>query len=226
MVLVLSFALVAGTLLFIEIAGLVRDGTTEQIDKTLLLAFRNPNNTAEGIGPRSIQEAVRDMTALGSMATLCLISALVGGFFLLTRKYAAFLLLSAALGGGLLLNKLLKFYYNRPRPADVTPLQYVDSYSFPSGHALLSTVIYLTLGAILARFVAARRLKVYVLAIAVLLSFIVGVSRVYLGVHYPTDVLAGWTAGLLWAIICWLAARGLQRRGAVERPSKTPGEQS
>ena len=225
-VLVLALTLVAGTLLFLAIAELVHQGTTEQFDKAILRAFRNPNDLSMPLGRRSIQEAIRDYTALGSMAVLGLVSAVVGGFLLLTRKYAAFLLLGAALGGGLLLNKGLKLYYSRPRPDYVTPLHYVDSHSFPSGHALLAAVIYLTLGALLARFVATRQLKVYVLGVGVLLAFIVGVSRVYLGVHYPTDVLAGWTAGLLWAIICWLVARALQRRGVVERPANRPPERT
>ena len=218
-VLVLSLTLVAGMLAFLGIAELVQAGTTEKFDKAVLRAFRNPNDLSVPLGRKSIQEGIRDFTALGSMAVLGLISGIVGGFLLLTRKYAAFLLVCAALGGGLLLNKGLKLYYSRPRPDYVTPLLHVDSYSFPSGHALLAAVIYLTLGALMVRFVGPRPLKIYVLGIALLLAFIVGVSRVYLGVHYPTDVLAGWTAGLMWAIICWLAARWLQRHGVVERPA-------
>ena len=223
-VLVLALTLVTGTWVFLEIADQVRAGTTDNFDKAILRAFRNPNDLSIPLGRKSIQEGVRDLTALGSVTMVSLICAIAGGFLLLTRKYAAFLLLCAALGGGLLLNKCLKLYYSRPRPDYVTPLHHVDSYSFPSGHTLLAAVIYLTLGALMTRFVATRRLKIYVLSIAVLLAFIVGVSRVYLGVHYPTDVLAGWTAGLWWAIICWLVARALQRRGAVERPGPPPAQ--
>jgi len=219
-VLVLLFILVAGTLAFIVIAGEVRDGSAEEIDKAILRAFRNPNDTSLPIGPRYMREAFRDLTALGSMTIACLISSLVGGFFLLKRQYGGFLPLAAALGGGYLLSKGLKLYYARARPEYVNPSHYVDSFSFPSGHALVAAVVYLTLGALLARFVATRGLKIYVLGTAILLAFIVGLTRVYLGVHYPTDVLAGWTVGLLWAIICWLVARALQKRGAVESPSK------
>ena len=82
---------------------------------------------------------------------------------------------------------------------------------------MLSAVTYLTLGALLARSQQRRRLKAYFLLIAALLTFLVGVSRIYLGVHWPTDVLAGWTAGASWAIVCWLAARWLQGRHAVEK---------
>ena len=86
---------------------------------------------------------------------------------------------------------------------------------------MMSAVVYLTLGALLARSQPRKRLKAYFLLVAAFLTLIVGVSRVYLGVHWPTDVLAGWTAGAVWAILCWLAARRLQRSRRLE--PATPG---
>ena len=125
-----------------------------------------------------------------------------------------------ALGGGLVLNFFLKSWFDRPRPDLVPHLAHVSSASFPSGHSLLSAVVYFTLAALLARMALDRRHKIYIVGVAIFFSFLVGISRVYLGVHYPTDVLAGWTLGIVWAILCWFGARYLQRRGAVERPSE------
>lgn len=218
LVLLLTFACVTSIWFFVEIADEVNEGETEAFDKAILRAFRNPADLSDPLGPRRVEEAVRDITALGSVTVLTLISTVVAGFLLFTRRFHALLLLISSLGGGLLLNWTLKNYFDRPRPEYVTQLHYVDSNSFPSGHTLLAAVVYLTLGALVARLVATRRQKMYVLAVVVLLNVLVGVSRVYLGVHYPTDVLAGWSVGLIWAILCWLLTRYLQRRGAVERP--------
>jgi undecaprenyl-diphosphatase len=122
-----------------------------------------------------------------------------------------------AVVGGQVLSTLLKYFIDRPRPDIVHHLSHVYTTSFPSGHSMMSAVVYLTLGALLARFVPQRALKLYFIGLAMFLTFLVGVSRVYMGVHWPTDVLAGWTAGLVWAIACWLVARQLQRRHVVER---------
>ena len=91
---------------------------------------------------------------------------------------------------------------------------------------MLSAVVYLTLGSLLTRLVPERRVKIYFLVVALGLTFLVGVSRVYMGVHYPTDVLAGWTAGLVWALLCWLAARQLQKRGKVEKDTDPTPDQA
>jgi undecaprenyl-diphosphatase len=125
-------------------------------------------------------------------------------------------LLIIATFGGLIISTLLKNIIARDRPALVPHLSYVTTSSFPSGHSMLAAVAYLTLGSLLARLVVEWRVKIYILLVALLITFAVGVSRVYMGVHFPTDVLAGWSAGLVWACICWLVARYLQHRGTVE----------
>ena len=157
------------------------------------------------------------MTALGGVAFLFLLTAAVVGFLVMQRRWGAIGLLLAAVLGGELIDLALKSLFERPRPQVVKHLSHAALTSFPSGHSLSSAVVYLTLGALLARLTPRMAVKVYFLVIALLLTVLVGISRVYMGVHYPTDVLAGWSAGLVWAVLCWLTARYLQHRGAVER---------
>lgn len=201
---------------FIEIAGAVQDGSTQRIDERIILLFRNPERPEDPVGPKLTEEICRDLTALGGVAVLVLVTVAVAAYLWMKRMSHAMNLLLIATIGGLLISSVLKRSYDRPRPDLVPHLSQVYTSSFPSGHSMLSAVVYLTLGALLARFVHERRLKIYFITLALLLTGLVGFSRVYLGVHYPTDVLAGWMAGLSWAILCWLFARFLQRRGAVE----------
>jgi undecaprenyl-diphosphatase len=172
------------------------------------------------IGPEWLHEAGRDLTALGGVAVLTLITVAVAGFLWLRRMFGAMLLVLAATLGGLAASSALKSTFERTRPNLVPHLSMVYTSSFPSGHSMLSATVYLTLGALLGRFVQPLRLKAYFLLVALILTFLVGVSRVYVGVHYPTDVLAGWSAGLAWALVCWLGARALQKRGTVEPETK------
>lgn len=203
---------------FIELADEISEKDSRATDRRLVLLMRTEGDPGDPIGPIWFEEAVRDVTALGSGVVLALISAAVAGFLALRRKYHAVALLAAALVGGAFLNWMLKDHFERPRPDFVPHLLRISSPSFPSGHALLAAVVYLTLGALLTRVVQEMRLKIYILAVAAIFTVLIGLSRVYLGVHYPTDVLAGWAVGLAWALLCWLAARKLQRRGAIEKP--------
>jgi undecaprenyl-diphosphatase len=218
LVLLLSLGVALGLWAFIELADEVKEGSTLGLDARILRALRDPNDLAEPLGPAWLNVMMRDVTALGGVAVLALVTLAVSGFVAIRRQYGALGLLIAAILGGLLLNLILKGVVDRARPEVVPHLMQETSASFPSGHSMLSAVVYVTLGALLARLVEPVRLKVYILSVALLITFLVGVSRIYLGVHYPTDVLAGWTLGSLWAVICWLAARFLQGRGAVEGP--------
>jgi undecaprenyl-diphosphatase len=218
LVLLAALLVVAGLLLFLILATLVRADHAPSLDEEILKALRNPESPKQPLGPAWLRGAGYDFTALGGVAVLTLITILVAAYLLLHGKYGATILLVVATVGGVSLNVLLKNVIHRERP----PLAYraaeVHSNSFPSGHSMLSAVVYLTLGTMLARFVAQRSEKVFVLVVALLLTFLVGASRVYLRVHYPTDVLAGWSVGLVWAMLCWLVARYLQRRHLVEPP--------
>jgi len=117
---------------------------------------------------------------------------------------------------GAILSTVLKASFQRERPSIVPHLTETMTSSFPSGHSMLSAMVYLTLGTLLMRLTRNRRAKMYILMIAVTLAVMVGLTRIYLGVHYPTDVMAGWAAGLTWAVLCWLVESYLQRQGKVE----------
>lgn len=215
-VLVGGLVIAGGAFGFLEIADKVVEGETRRIDEGILRALRNPAHPSDPIGPAWVEESVRDFSALGSVAVLILITVAVLGYLLILRKYHAMWLVLAASVSGQVLCSLLKAYFARPRPDMVPHLSHAHFSSFPSGHSMLAAVVYLTLGALLDRLTERRALKLYVLSVAILLTVLVGLSRVYLGVHYPSDVLAGWCAGFSWAVLCWLLARYLQRRGTVE----------
>ncbi len=221
--LLIGLAVVAGLLAaFVNLAGEVMQGETAALDRAILLSLRDPVDPTHALGPAWVEETARNVTALGSIVVLSLITLTVLGYLLLLGKRGAALLLLLSVGGGMVLSSLLKMGIARARPDLVPHGDVVFTASFPSGHSLLSAVVYLTLGALLARFAARRRLKAYPLLVAMALTLLIGVSRVYLGVHWPTDVLAGWCVGAAWAALCWLVALWLQRRGAVE-PSADGG---
>ena len=200
---------------FEELMEVARDTTPHAFDTEILLAFRQAGHPDVPVGPPWLEGAMRDITSLGSSSVLVLIVTAVIVYLLLIRRPRTALLIFVAVAGGQLLSTLLKAGIDRPRPELVSHLVNETSLSFPSGHAMLSAVTYLTLGSLAARFLPGRTTKIYVLSLAVLITLLVGVSRVYLGVHWPSDVLAGWCAGFAWAMLCWLAARLLQRRHAV-----------
>jgi undecaprenyl-diphosphatase len=211
-----------GLFAFIGLADEVREGGTHALDSAILLALRQPGNPAVPIGPAWLPGAVRDLTALGSTAVLTLLTLVALGFLLLMRRAATAMLLLVSIGGGTLLSLMLKAFFERARPDVVPPLVDVASLSFPSGHAMLSAVTYLTIAVILTRVTPSPLQRAYVVAVAVAMTLLVGLSRLYLGVHYPSDVLAGWCIGATWALTCWLVARWLQARGAVEKAGPAP----
>lgn len=207
--------LAGGIWIFVALADSVSEGETQKIDSRILLAFRHSGDKTP-LGPPVVLDGARDITALGGVTVLGLLTAIAAGFLSLDGKRRMAVFVAVSVGSGLAASVLLKDAYHRPRP-DIVPREaYFSQSSFPSGHSMLSALTYLTLGALLARSQERRRLKAYFLLVAAVLSFLVGVSRVYLGVHWPTDVLAGWTAGAVWALLCWLAARWLQARDLLE----------
>jgi undecaprenyl-diphosphatase len=215
-VLVLSILVLAGIWLFALLTSEVLEGDSRAFDERVLRALRDPGSPDRLRGPEWTAEVARDLTALGSYTVLTLVLLAAAGFLILVAKPGTAAMVSVAGAGGIALNGGLKLLFGRPRPDVVPWLVEVGHASFPSGHAMLAAAVYLSLAVLIARVLRRRRLKTYVLAIAGMLVALVGISRVVLGVHYPTDVIAGWLAGGVWALLCGMTARMLQRRGALE----------
>ncbi|MBY0397322.1 MAG: phosphatase PAP2 family protein [Thermoleophilia bacterium] len=209
-------AVAAAAFLVLGLADRVSVGTTQRLDEWVLRAFRHAADPSNPIGPPWFEEAVRDLTALGGVAVLLVVIGAAAGFLAMNRAWHAMWLTLGSSLGGLVLGVLLKGLFDRPRPDVVPHLMRAASSSFPSGHSLNSAVVYLTLGLILAEVGRTRRQKSYFVGLALTLTGLVGFSRVYLGVHYPTDVLAGWLAGSAWALSCCLLTYYLKRSGSVE----------
>lgn len=201
---------------FAELADEVLDGDTVRFDETVLYALREAGDPLDPLGPPWFEEMMRDVTALGSMFFIVFITLIAIGFLLLCGQYAGALLMAVSVVGGTVLSQGLKDVFVRSRPDIVAHGMETFTASFPSGHATLSAVTYLTIGALLMRLRADRAEKVYIMLVAIFLTVAVGVSRLYLGVHWPTDVVAGWTLGAGWALVCWFVAAWLQARGQVE----------
>jgi undecaprenyl-diphosphatase len=199
---------------FLQLAVDAPEGDYLVLENRIMQTLRSDGAPLGGEGAVTV---MRDVTALGGAVVIVTMTIFLFGFFWLTGKRRVALLFAAAVAGGQGLNAVLKQAFARERPDATLHLVEVRSPSFPSGHSMAASIFYLTSGALLARTTRRRREKYYLLGCACLLTLAVGFSRVYLGVHYPTDVLAGWCAGTAWAILCWLVADWLARRGALRK---------
>ena len=217
-IIVIFLLVAAGAFVFLTLASEVFEGESFAVDRWLLSALRSPSNPALPIGPIWLRSLMIDVTALGGVSVLTLITAIAAGYLLAVRKVATAGFLVGAIACGAVVSTILKSIFARPRPELVAHLVEVHSTSFPSGHAMNSAITYLTIGVLLARAEEDRRVRIYLLTVAIGLTLLIGSSRVYLGVHWPSDVIAGWCVGGAWAILCSLAARRLQRRNRIEPP--------
>lgn len=213
--LLIALALLMGAFwLFANVTEVVFDEEGPYaLDQRLLLAMRTPGDPGDPLGPLWVEEAMRDVTAMGSTAVVGFITLSAAAYLIIRRNYQTALLLLVAVFGAYLLSHILKSTFGRPRPDLVPRATAVFNPSYPSGHSMLAAVVYLTLGALLARQEAQRRLKLFIMGLAIFTAAAIGISRIYLGVHWPTDVVAGWAAGAIWAILVWLADRWLRSRG-------------
>ena len=219
-ILLVSLGVLALAIAFMYVADNVIQGDTRDFDEQVIRMLRKADNPSQPIGPTWLRDGALDVTALGSPTVLGLVVLVVTGYLFLHGLYRTGTFIFAASCGGWLLNWALKLAFDRPRPSLVPHLREVSSSSFPSGHALTSAAVYLTLGTLLMRLAQTRLAKFYCIAVAMLATLLVGASRVFLGVHYPTDVLAGWLIGLSWALMCWMIERVLERRAGMKREQR------
>ena len=210
----------AGALAFLGVSDAVTDGHTKAFDQGLMMMLRHPGAIGHPIGPDWLRLAAMDLTSLGSVIVLVLIVLVVMGLFAAQRRWLEAVLLFGACGSGLLLVDILKVAFGRERPPIAMHAVEVGNASFPSGHAMLSAIVYLSLATLVSHFAARRRERAYALAAGLVVTLVVGVSRVYLGVHWPTDVMAGWALGAAWAMLWWLIAWFVEhRRGRPTAPA-------
>jgi undecaprenyl-diphosphatase len=212
--------IIASTLfVFVELSNEVSEGETLAFDNFVLASFREPANPANLIGPEWLLTFVQEVSCLGGVSIIALITTLVVLFFAVQRRWHMICFFLVSFGGGALAMVLMKNLFNRPRPSIVPHLSHVSLGSYPSGHSMVAAIVYLTLGALLARSTSNPKMRMYYLVSACFLTIIIGFSRILLGVHYPSDVLAGWCAGIIWAGSSYLIAMMLQRRGLIEKGS-------
>lgn len=197
----------AGFFIFGKLVSEILEGESHAIDTAIILFMRDPADHSNPWGPGWFQEIMRDITGLGGIAILSLIVVATVIYLLVMKKKGPALYVLASVGTGMALSNLLKYHFNRPRPDLVPHDSIVYTASLPSGHALMAAVVYLTLGALLAETQVRHALKIYFMTIAIFITILIGVSRIYLGVHWPSDVLAGWLAGGSWALMFWLIFR-------------------
>jgi undecaprenyl-diphosphatase len=214
-------AIVALVVGFIVLATRVFTSATESVDLALLQAFRSGQDLSDPLGPAWLERAVVNLSALGSVAVTVLFVAVAALYLVLDHRPRQAILLVAVTSAASIGITVLKMLFGRERPTVVDHIEVVGGLSFPSGHSVIAAVLYPTLGMLIASNLRDRALKVFVFVIAALLALLVGFSRVYLGVHYPSDVLGGWLLGLAFAIAAGMVIARLKEHNVVERP---PGE--
>lgn len=218
------FSLAIGVIAFAAIALLTFSGWLDGFDESALLVFRSPDDLTDPIGSRTIEHFMRDLTALGGTFVLTLVTIVTVVYLLFDRRRdtAAYVAVAVALNAAA--NFLLKEVFARLRPAIMDADPAMMSPAFPSGHAQSSAMVYLTIALIIGQTLPQRWQRRFALCVAALLTLSIGISRVYRGVHWPTDVLAGWTLGVSWTLFCWFLYVYVSRRRGIQtaEPNRTP----
>jgi undecaprenyl-diphosphatase len=196
---------------FLKLAGEMTEGETNAFDSKILLALRRPGDLADPIGSRSVEESMRDITALGGVTFLTLLTVVATLALVFHGKWKRAAVFAGAVVAANISSEVLKQVYDRPRPSLVPHGSYVYSASFPSGHSTLAAATFLTLATVIASLEPRRSTKALTYVVAIALTIMVGFSRVYLGVHWPSDVLGGWCLGAAWALAAWIVLNRVTR---------------
>ena len=220
----MAVAGLAALLLAVKISGELLEGESFRFDPAILEALRRPGQPGTPIGPTWLLQSATDLSALGGFTLLCLFSVGGLGYLVWIGRRAEAAWIAASLVGASLLNLGLKSWMHRPRPFVVPHLAQVSTASFPSGHAMVSAAVYLTLGLMLAEAQPRTRpgRRLFIAGFAALLVLLIGCSRVYLGVHWPSDVLAGWCFGGVWALVVFAADRWLKAQAKARAAGAPP----
>jgi undecaprenyl-diphosphatase len=202
---------------FLKLAGEMTEGETDAFDSRILLALRRPGDLADPIGSRSVEESMRDITALGGVTFLTLLTVVATLALLFHGKWKRAAVFAGTVIAANISSEVLKQIYDRPRPTLVPHGSYVYSGSFPSGHSTLAAATFLTLATVIASLEPRRSTKALTYVVAIALTIMVGFSRVYLGVHWPSDVLGGWCLGAAWALAAWIVLNRVTRTQEARR---------
>lgn len=205
--------LLAASYVLVEVIDEVTEGETDHVDQAIVRWIASID------APRWFEELMRDCTAFGGTLVLALVTIAIGIFLIIRKQYHALTFLLTAVVGATILSLSLKGFFHRDRPTILEHRSHTMTSSFPSGHAMISAAVWLTLAVMLSRLEKSPFMKGYFICVGAFISLLAGVSRVWLGVHWPTDVLAGWMAGSIWAVLCYFFIRFLQARGKVEPPT-------
>ncbi|MBP7863147.1 phosphatase PAP2 family protein [bacterium] len=201
-----------GLYIFLEFSSEMAEGELTSIDNIILQALRNPHNPKELLGPKALLGFMQSVSSLGGVYALSAVSAVTALMFALKKKFRTCLLFILSVTSGSVIMVVLKYFFDRPRPSVVPHLGEFSLGSYPSGHSMVSALVYLTIGALLARSTKSLKTRTIYLSLSGVLVFLIGISRAFLGVHYPSDILAGWCAGVVWAAASYLLARFLLRK--------------
>lgn len=199
------------SLLVLALSWFISNGSTESIDTWLLRLNRADGPEFQPAGSIKLQSVMRDITALGSGVILTGFTMLVMIFHFLRREWRTGWFIGLTILFGWFAMEGLKLMYNRDRPTVVPHMMMEKSLSLPSGHAMMSTVVFFTLASVYSQRTIHRGLQIFAYTVACLLTVVIGYTRIYLGVHHPSDVLAGWLLGLLWVQLTFILRSYLWR---------------